>query len=195
MSPIISEILKIQVDPAFNLNSPAFEKLRDAAIKGGVKEQYYGLCMDEPDKLLWVIHWPGDANPAEYTGTQGENFRESVKALDVNSNPSSWYLPFESADLVRPALTAPICELCYVHITPPTSLVADSLHKTFTDCYLAPGFVGGYWSTALNDDKMNYYYLGWETREVCRRLPTAQSTVSLSPHSCMPSIRKLNFLL
>lgn len=55
---------------------------------------------------------------------------------------------------------------CYVHITCPKSLVADSLHKTFTDCYFAEGFAGGDWATALNDEKMNYYYLGWSTREV-----------------------------
>lgn len=55
MSPIISEIFKIQVAPTFQLNSPAFKELRDAVVKGGVKEQYYGLSMDDPNKLLWVI--------------------------------------------------------------------------------------------------------------------------------------------
>ena len=43
-----------------------------------------------------------------------------------------------------------------------------SLHKTFTDCYFAEGFAGGYWATALNDENMNYYYLGWSTREVLK---------------------------
>ena len=56
MSPIISEILKIQVAPTFQLDSPAFKELRDAVVvKGGVKEQYYGMSMDHPDNLLWVI--------------------------------------------------------------------------------------------------------------------------------------------
>jgi hypothetical protein len=40
------------------------------------------------------------------------------------------------------------------------------LNKTFTDCYYADGFTGGHWSTASNDDNMNYYYLGWENRDV-----------------------------
>lgn len=56
MAPIVSEILKITIDPAkFDLSSPEFAKLRDAASQGGAKEQYYGLCTDEPDKLLWVL--------------------------------------------------------------------------------------------------------------------------------------------
>ena len=56
MSPIISEILKIQVAPTFQLDSPAFKELRNAVVvKGGVKEQYYGMSMDHPDNLLWVI--------------------------------------------------------------------------------------------------------------------------------------------
>ncbi len=32
MSPIISEILKIQVAPTFQLDSPAFKELRDAVV-------------------------------------------------------------------------------------------------------------------------------------------------------------------
>lgn len=42
--------------------------------------------------------------------------------------------------------------------------IANSLHKTYSDCYEAPGFTGGYWGTALDDKLMNWYYLGWETR-------------------------------
>lgn len=55
---------------------------------------------------------------------------------------------------------------CTVPLKPDTDLsaVANSLHKTYSDCYEAPGFTGGYWGTALNDKLMNWYYLGWETR-------------------------------
>lgn len=68
---------------------------------------------------------------------------------------------------------------CCLHVSsavelPVSNTIADSLHKTFTDCYHAPGFTGGYWGTATNDNKMNYYYLGWETREV---YPLIQSLI------------------
>jgi len=164
MSPIISEILKITVGPGFKLNSPAFARLREAVVKAGVKEQYYGISMDESDNLFWVIQWPvtGSKGPE-----QSEPFRESIKALDVDSKPTSWYLPFDNADKPRPALTAPLCQLCALHMndTSQRATIASSLHKTFTDCYYAPGFNGGYWSTATNDDRMNFYYLGWNSRE------------------------------
>lgn len=95
-------------------------------------------------------------------------------------------MPFENADLIRPALTAPVCQLvgfltctslflmltiyaqCSIRLSSVSdnTVLADSLHKTFTDCYFAPGFVGGHWATAINDDKRHYYYLGFETREV-----------------------------
>jgi hypothetical protein len=55
MSSIISEIIIITVDPGFNLDSVAFAKCRNAVVEGGVREQYYGISMDEPNKLLWVI--------------------------------------------------------------------------------------------------------------------------------------------
>lgn len=57
MSHIISEILLITVpvEPGFKLDSLAFAKLRDKVVEGGVKEQYLGISMNEPDKLVWVI--------------------------------------------------------------------------------------------------------------------------------------------
>lgn len=42
---------------------------------------------------------------------ESPEFRNAVKALDVNETPQSWYLPFAHDSLPRPALTAPICEL------------------------------------------------------------------------------------
>lgn len=128
MSPIISEILKIKVDSTFTLDCPAFSTLRETPIRLGVKEQYYGTCTDEPDTLMWVVRtsdpsclsapadlllidWPKGVNPMDYTRNDMQAFRKSVREMDVNSNPSLWYLPLDSADSVRPALTAPVCQL------------------------------------------------------------------------------------
>ena len=130
MSPIISEILKIKANSAFSLDCPTFSSLRETTIKFGVKEQYYGKCTDETDTLIWVVRasdscylatladlllilidWPKDVNPMDHTRNDMQTFRKSVREMDVNSNPYSWYLPFDSADLVRPALTAPVCQL------------------------------------------------------------------------------------
>ncbi len=55
--------------------------------------------------------WPKEVDPAESIGDEMQKFRKSVKEMDVNAKPVSWYMPFESADVVRPALTAPICQL------------------------------------------------------------------------------------
>lgn len=62
------------------------------------------------------------------------------------------------------------------------------MHKTFTDCYSAPGFTGGGWAYVLNSNdaggevisaandvptvlgenerRLAYYCIGWETVEV-----------------------------
>jgi hypothetical protein len=63
------------------------------------------------------------------------------------------------------------------------------MDKTFTDCYIAPGFTGGGWAYALNSNdaggevisaarndaltvlsenerRLAYYCIGWETVEV-----------------------------
>ena len=68
----------------------------------------------------------------DHTKDDMQAFRKSVREIDVNSNPSSWYLPFDSADLVRPALTAPVCQLVQVAIV---GLVYESLILTFSAAF------------------------------------------------------------
>lgn len=175
MSPIIAEILKITVGSGFQLTSPVFVQLRQAALSAGVKEQYYGMLHDRSNMLSWVIEWPASIkDPLAYSGPDPNkfNFRETVRALDTNGKPTSWLLPFESADVIRPALVAPVTEFCDLILKPEvdrtTPDVAKSLHKTFTDCYDAPdgGFTGGYWSVEARNDRQNIYILGWDSREL-----------------------------
>ncbi|KAJ6570540.1 hypothetical protein DFH09DRAFT_916980 [Mycena vulgaris] len=163
MPPIVSEIVKFTVKAGFELDSPEFAQLRKAVVECGVKEQYYGTCTDTPNTLLWVIQWPAFKGPLE-----ADEFRTSVKALDVNGEPASCYLPFDHDSLPRTALTAPVCELCFLHVDSAVDkdAHAHSLNKTFTDCYFADGFTGGHWSVASNDDRLNYYFLGWDSREL-----------------------------
>jgi len=157
------KIVKITVKPGFSLDAPEFAQLRKIVVEAGVKEQYYGTCTDTPNTLLWVIQWPATNGPLET-----HEFRKAVKALDVKGEPISAYLPFDHDSLPRAALTAPVCQLCFLHINPTVEkgALAHSLNKTFTDCYFADGFTGGHWAIASNDDRLNYYYLGWEDRDV-----------------------------
>ncbi|KIM35066.1 hypothetical protein M413DRAFT_32774 [Hebeloma cylindrosporum] len=163
MPPILSEIIKFKIAPGFELDSPNFAQLRESAVANGVKEQYYGICMDTPNTLFWVIQWLADRGPLESL-----EFRNAVKVLDVEGTPESYYLPFGDDSLPRPALTVPLCELCFLHLRDSADRegLAYSLNKTFTDCYYADGFIGGHWSTASNDENMNYYYLGWQSRDL-----------------------------
>ncbi|KAJ7252727.1 hypothetical protein B0H12DRAFT_1117561, partial [Mycena haematopus] len=160
---IISEIVKIAVEPGFDIASHVFAKLRQTSVASGVKEQYYGLSHAEgPGRhLCWVIQWPETSGPL-----QTDSFRSGLKQLDMNGSPSSWLVPFDDASQPRRALVAPCAQLCTVPLKPETDIAAisNSLHKTYSDCYEAPGFTGGYWGTALNDKLMNWYYLGWGTR-------------------------------
>ena len=55
MPPIVSELIKFNVARGFKLDSPDFAQLRKAAVANRVKEQYYGICTDTPNTLLWVI--------------------------------------------------------------------------------------------------------------------------------------------
>ena len=56
--------------------------------------------------LPLLKEWLADKGPLE-----SPEFREAVKALDVEGKPDSYYLPFAHDSLPRAALTAPLCEL------------------------------------------------------------------------------------
>ncbi|KAF9507445.1 hypothetical protein BS47DRAFT_310816 [Hydnum rufescens UP504] len=192
MPPIVSELIKFTLAHGFKLDSPVFAQLRNVAVANGVKEQYYGTCTDTPNTLFWVIR------PLE-----SPVFRNAVKALDVEGKPENYYLPFAHDSLPRPlslpsvracepshcvassSLTDPL--QCFLHIksTADQKSLAYSLNKTFTDCYYAEGFTGGHWSTASNDDKMNYYYLGWESRDFHRAF-TKTDLFALELNNLMP---------
>ncbi|KIK52084.1 hypothetical protein GYMLUDRAFT_100862 [Collybiopsis luxurians FD-317 M1] len=167
MNPITLEYLKFTVKEGFSLAAPAFASLRQTVAKfGGVKEQYYGMTHDDTNSLLWIIEWPEKINPAGFQGDTGD-FRQKVNALDIHSKPTSWFVPFRFAEEVRPALTAPVCEFAFIVLkeTSKPGPISESLHKTFTDCYLTDGFTGGNWGIASNsNDSVCLYALGWESR-------------------------------
>ncbi|KAJ8516175.1 hypothetical protein ONZ45_g6514 [Pleurotus djamor] len=172
MAPILSEILLVKYNPRkFSLSSPLYTQLREDAGKLGATEQYYGKCTDKANTLVWVLQWPTSENvayPTSFKGTgSSPGLQEKLEAIQ-DGGIQSWIVPFDDEQRVRPALDAPLTQLCYLHIKEdaPTDILAPSLHKTFTDCYYAKGFTGGYWGPTLNDPKMYYYYLGWETRQL-----------------------------
>lgn len=128
MSAIVSQLFNLKVEPGFSLQSAAFTRLRMIARLGGANEQYYGFDKGPSDRLCWIIRmdivsvlmqlapnsfteWPKHVNPANFNV---DGFRESVNALDVNKAPQSWLVPFDSADLPRPGLTAPLTEFVSV---------------------------------------------------------------------------------
>lgn len=37
---------------------PSFKKLRDACAMGGLTRQFYGVALEDPRKLYWVIREP-----------------------------------------------------------------------------------------------------------------------------------------
>ncbi|KAH8917383.1 hypothetical protein BT69DRAFT_1286722 [Atractiella rhizophila] len=74
---------------------------------------------------------------------------------------------FEDISFPRPALQAPVCQLCCLYLKQGTNIeqLEPSLKKTFTDRYLASGLDGGAWSLAENDRRRSFYFLGWKSRK------------------------------
>ncbi|THU81969.1 hypothetical protein K435DRAFT_872782 [Dendrothele bispora CBS 962.96] len=196
MNPITLELLKFTVSKGFDLTaSPAFASLRQTVAKYGVKEQHYGLNDDDHDQLLWVIQWPEKKDSAEVKpDLDNAEFRQKVNALDVNSKPESYRIPFRFAEEVKSALNAPLSEFAFVVVQESTKIdsIIISLHRAFSDCYYAKGFAGGSWGIASNNDRVCLYVIGWESRahhtEFTKGPISAVEIDNLTPHFAPGSV-------
>ncbi|THU98127.1 hypothetical protein K435DRAFT_795941 [Dendrothele bispora CBS 962.96] len=194
MNPITLELLKFTVNKGFDLAAPTFTSLRQTVKKYGVKEQHFGITEDDPNQLLWVIQWPGNTNPGEVKPNSDAEFRQKVNALDINSKPESYHVPFRFEEEVKDALDAPLSEFAFVVLqeSTKTDTIINSLHRTFSDCYYAKGFSGGSWGIASNNDRVCLYVLGWESRahhtEYSKGPIFALEIDNLAPHFAPGSI-------
>lgn len=194
---IISEILRF-ILPRSSIKASAFQALRrQVTERGSVKIQYFGYVMPnegfprpKEDQMCWYIEWPETSNFRTSTEfkIELEKFAEGCpRSLLFNFRQT------KDGEVIK-ALESPACEFAIINLAPNaprfTNGFEQSMHKTFTDCYLAPGggLTGGGWGYALNsndsdgeevrvangtgkmldEDKrmLAYYVLGWESIEM-----------------------------
>ncbi|CAK7218072.1 hypothetical protein SBRCBS47491_003382 [Sporothrix bragantina] len=158
------------------------------ASHSAVRSQYFGpsIAVSLPilqNEMCWMIQWRG-ARPPE--------LQKLVAELSPDHAATSLILTLDDsqATSLEKALEAPICQFATIRLqdTAPISdpMLQHSMHKTFTDCYLADdGFIDGTWAYASNtndvsgvswtktetttevdtrDRKLGIYALGWTSR-------------------------------
>jgi len=169
MRPILAQLLKVNLTSSIPdiTRHQAFAEARKAASSLGAVRHYYGSPDGEPTHLSWVIFWP--SSTSETITSQVQDLASSA----VNSKSiQEWLIQFPHDAWPVRALEAQVCQLCTVQLRNLADAkkvsVANSLHKTYSDCFDAEdgGFTGGFWGSALNEPETNWYFLGWETREL-----------------------------
>ncbi|KAF2098888.1 hypothetical protein NA57DRAFT_56526 [Rhizodiscina lignyota] len=191
----VSEVLRF-ILPRSATSQSAFQQLRKTvAEKGSIKAQYFGYVLineglprPKPDnQMCWCIEWPEGS-----TFRRSKQFRAAL--TEISQSPvTSLLFKFREdtkGDTTK-ALESPVTEFAIINLAPNAPRFEESfeksMHKTYVDCYLAEGFVGGGWGYALNSNDSNgeeisdaeteqtaldedkrmlaYYCLGWDSVE------------------------------
>ncbi|TQV96219.1 hypothetical protein IF1G_04802 [Cordyceps javanica] len=142
-----SQILRLTLPAEDTISVGVFDELREAVAQAGALSQYYGYSVPMRHKpvpkrrheITWII--PLRASLEELVdGT--------VADITVETNGSS------NHDDLLSGLDAPVCEVVVLRFKQGTPVLDDaireSVHKSYTDCFEALGFVGGDWGFATN---------------------------------------------
>ncbi|KAH9932632.1 uncharacterized protein B0H18DRAFT_952319 [Fomitopsis serialis] len=177
-TPEIVEVMVLDVNDGVSKDSPAFETLRQGAVKGGLVHQSYGFAVKNPKKLYWLppyvpsTHFdqgfqPKDFQwPAEY----GE-FSEAVKEL-ATSEPESHFCPSKSSPGVRrPRRSLRSLSLtggqATVTLKPDVDIDTFAVYQeTLTDALnKEPAFRGVARSLADPEKRTVWVFVGWDSAE------------------------------
>lgn len=55
MAPIVTEIIHIKINDAFHEKPELHKELREGAAYGGLLHQSYGLGLEDPTQLHWIL--------------------------------------------------------------------------------------------------------------------------------------------
>ncbi|KIW02691.1 uncharacterized protein PV09_06128 [Verruconis gallopava] len=189
---VLSEIVRFVLPRSQSARS-SFHDLRAKLDHAGVvKNQYFGYVLQkegypvpkQENLMCWYIEWP-DRNRREWS----PEMTKSLSSL-AGGTPNTSLCEFveTKAGGIREALESNVCQFAVIKLGPsaPRSSpnLERSMHKTFTDCYLAEGFVNGGWGyvcttndadgTPLREEAeileekdrhLAFYVLGWDSLE------------------------------
>ncbi|KZT22360.1 hypothetical protein NEOLEDRAFT_1150052 [Neolentinus lepideus HHB14362 ss-1] len=166
VSTHITEILRATVNDRFTSEPSLHAELRAGANQGGLPQQAWGLNVNKPNELFWLLFFPEGLDPKDFQlPAEYGDFPERLAAIGT-SEPASHFLPFE---LPERAIKAPVTELAQAFITIKPSVkhedVRSHIEGIVDIASAAPGCFGGRWAFSNDDNRLACCILGWESSE------------------------------
>ncbi|PCH35840.1 hypothetical protein WOLCODRAFT_81646 [Wolfiporia cocos MD-104 SS10] len=158
MSPIITEIMHVHVNDAFTAQPELYKELRNGARKGGLVHQHYGLGIEDPKQLYWILHFDQGFLPKDFTWpAEYGDFPQKIGAIST-AEPVSYFMPldeFPSSITAAPATLTLKSDVDLEKYKQTQNTVLASLRA-------APGNHGACFSVTETDPSRAYVFVGWD---------------------------------
>ncbi|KAI0712901.1 hypothetical protein C8Q72DRAFT_906732, partial [Fomitopsis betulina] len=84
--PITVELIVVDLKEGVGKDDAILKKLREGAAKGGLKRQSFGLSIEHPNKLYWVLFFENGLEPKDFKWPEEEysSFADQLKAISTS---------------------------------------------------------------------------------------------------------------
>ncbi|EPS94236.1 hypothetical protein FOMPIDRAFT_93691 [Fomitopsis schrenkii] len=166
---------------------PSFKKLRDACALGGLTKQTYGVAVENPRKLYWVIHYE-TITPKDFLSKWPSDFCDYAKEVGeiMTEEPVSYYLPRDSCDKLFPKATtdARVTEIAIVEPKNADDLeYYKEVQRDAVDAQAAESTAHEGWYSLIKTEKgvwTGVIFVGWDSAEA-HNAAAAKNAALLQP--------------
>ncbi|KAI0929897.1 hypothetical protein AcV5_006739 [Taiwanofungus camphoratus] len=162
---MIAEVLHMQVNDYFSAKPELYDELRKGAEKGGLARQSYGVSVEDPRQLYWILHFENGFLPKDFVWPEDHgSFPEKLGAIST-TEPVSYFMPFDV--FPKETTAAPVTELAVLTLKPNIDIVRynAATEKLKVGLRKTTGVHGADSSITETGSRRAYTFVGWDSVE------------------------------
>ncbi|KAH9949052.1 hypothetical protein B0H21DRAFT_841415 [Amylocystis lapponica] len=179
---IITELTQFTVDDMFSAEPGLYRKLRAGARAAGLRRQSYGVDINNPKMLYWLLHFEDGFRPKDLVWPVEEygGFLANVAAISAAESVSA-FMPLP--EFPREVPEAPVTEVEVITLKPDAALDAfrGAIDAGLARVRASEGSHGGCWSMPGGDSRKAYIFVGWDSVECHGKFKQAEGAAETRP--------------
>ncbi|KAH9829083.1 uncharacterized protein C8Q71DRAFT_447812 [Rhodofomes roseus] len=159
------ELLIVDLRDGVDLQSPAYNRLREAAAKAGLTRQYYGSPIEDTKKLYWVLPFDQGFEPKDLVWPEQEygNFFKEVQNI-ATAEPISYFVPFDG--FPEELAAAPVTEFAVCTLKGDVEAYKKAQEAAIEELHKAPAVHEARYSVIeVGGKHVSVIFVGWDSME------------------------------
>ncbi|OSX65718.1 hypothetical protein POSPLADRAFT_1132813 [Postia placenta MAD-698-R-SB12] len=192
MAPIVTEIIHIKINDAFHEKPELHKELREGAAYGGLLHQSYGLGLEDPTQLHWILHFDQGFLPKDFTWPEKYgNFRQKISGITA-SDTVSYFVPLDA--FPSKITSAPVTEIAIMTLKDDVSIeqyksIAD---KMIASAKQAPGVHDACYGITEADPHRAYVFVGWDSIDAQHKWANGEPDIIAALKQCLAGLEMIH---